>query len=263
LSIQSRVRSAGRRARLSFASARVFRNYRDFLSALDGRGDGVVLTTRSGVKLKIRGNTWDAKIVREQFVERFYVRDMPQLPTGAIVVDIGAYIGDFALYASEELGARVFAYEPTAENFALLSENVALNSAAGRVAALQQAVGPDGHLTLNVEADNDDIHSSAYWYDGAEARQVESVSLDTLIAEHNLDRIDLLKVDCEGGEYDILPTATDDALAKVAAVVAELHDIGPATEQSQDSVRARLRDAGFVVSETPMSPRTSILRARR
>jgi FkbM family methyltransferase len=240
-----------------------FRNFRTYFRLLRVRGDAErVLVTRKGVRLALRENVWDARIVREMFLDRPYVKglDLPPSPT---VIDIGGYIGDFSLYASEYLGARVFVYEPTAENFELLQRNVALNGAADRISVFNQAVGEDGCLTLNVEVDDREVHSSAYWYPEADHRSVESVSLASAMAANGLDRVDLVKIDCEGGEYDIVDSASNGTLARIGNLVAETHDVGPGTDTKRRRLRARLREAGFAVSEVSVTDRTGILTATR
>jgi FkbM family methyltransferase len=252
-----------RRARDAWPAIVEFRNFPTYFQLLRDRGDGQrVLVTRKGVRIAVRENVWDARIVREMFLDRPYVKglDLPPSPT---VIDIGGYIGDFSLYASQYLGARVFVYEPTAENFELLQRNVDLNDAADRISAFNQAVGEDGRLTLNVQVDAQEVHSSAYWYPEADHRSVESVSLASAMAANGLEHVDLVKIDCEGGEYDIVAGASDGTLARIGNLVAETHDVGPETAIKRRWLHGRLHEAGFAVSEVTMTSRTGILRATR
>ena len=72
-----------------------------------------------------------------------------------------------------------------------------------------------------------------------------SLTLDQPVANHYLDRIDLLKVDCEGGEYELFRHASDDALARVDRVTLEWHMVGPETDELLYELRQRLDAAGF------------------
>jgi FkbM family methyltransferase len=253
-SIARKARSLARAARdrsravwWQASAVLLFRNWPTYFQLLRQRGSGRrVLETRDGVKLWARENIWDARIIREIFVQRPYLRGFSSMPDSPVVVDIGGYIGDFALYAAKRMGARrVVVYEPTSENWAMLNDNIDLNSARGQIEAVNRAVGRDGVLTLNVDTTGLEVHSSAYWYSGSPTREVTSVSLDTVIAEHGLERIDLLKVDCEGGEYDIFAVASDDALARVDRVTLEWHEVGNETDSLCGAMRTRLRNAGF------------------
>jgi FkbM family methyltransferase len=227
-------------------AATQFENADDYLHALRRKGEGeVVLRTHDGLQISIRRNLWDAEIVREMFFQQPYTRHV-DLPDTPVVVDIGGYIGDFSLYAVNYLGAtRVVTYEPTAENMAILRRNIDLNGYADRITAVGKAVGPAGELLLNVQAlDAGEMHASSHWYPEAEQRRIPSVTLDELFAVHDLEHIDLLKVDCEGGEYEIFAEATDQALQRVRNIVFEWHEVDNYRELL-DRVRRRLTTAGF------------------
>jgi FkbM family methyltransferase len=150
------------------------------------------------------------------------------------------------LYAARRLNAaRVIVYEPTNENWSMLNDNIDLNDERDRIEAVNQAVGRDGVLSLNVETNGLEIHSSAYWYSDAPKREVPSVTLDAVLSTHDLARVDLLKVDCEGAEYDIFDAVTDDALSRIDRVTLEWHQVGDDTEQLYGALTDRLKGAGF------------------
>jgi FkbM family methyltransferase len=227
----------------------VFENADDYSRALYRRGDEeVVLRTHDGLSVTIRQNLWDAEIVREIFFEQPYTRYL-RLPAAPVVVDVGGYIGEFALYAAQYLGAaHVVSYEPTRENFAVLERNVALNDVGARITAVPQAVGSSGELVLNVHCRDDEIHASEHWYRDGQPRTVPSVTLAELFEAHRLDQVDLLKVDCEGGEYDILGGAPDGVLDRVRALAFEYHEID-GFEARLEQVLDRLTAAGYRVRE--------------
>lgn len=225
----------------------VFKNQRTYASLLRRRGEGrQILETRDGIRLYARENVWDARIIREIFVQRPYLRGFRDLPAAPVVVDVGGYIGDFSVYAARRMNAsRVIVYEPTSENWRMLVDNIALNHLESRIVAVNEAVGESGTLELNVDVDGQEIHSSAYWYPEASKREVPSITLDELLSTHQLAHVDLLKVDCEGGEYDIFTHASDDALARIQRFTMEWHLVGDATQTLRGAMVNRLRDSGF------------------
>lgn len=231
--------------------ARLFENPEDYVRALYRKADdGLVLRTHEGLQIAIRQNLWDARIVREIFFDQPYTRHL-RLAAHPVVVDIGGYIGDFTLYALKALGAaRVVVYEPTLENFAVLRRNVELNGYGDRVTAVRRAVGAPGEITLNVQKfDGDEIHVSAYRYrEAAERRRVPSVSLAQLLEAHGLEAVDLLKVDCEGGEYDIFPDAPDEVLARVRNLALEVHVLD-GWQSKLERLTGRLRSAGYTLRQ--------------
>jgi FkbM family methyltransferase len=255
-SLLGRIRRRGARvAQRGIAAVRAvgtFQNFAAYFAALRTPGSGRdVLRTRDGLEIGIRRNRWDARIVRETFLERPYVRYYQGGPA-PVVVDIGSYIGDFALYAAWKLNARVVAYEPTAENYALLRENVERNGLQDRVTTVNEAVGTGGELVLNVaQGASDEIHVSAYWYPGAERRTVRCATLQEVCDRHVLERIDLLKVDCEGGEYDIFLDAPDALFDRIGSIVFEWHTTD-GWEERLPRVKDRLRERGFQLRQHGM-----------
>jgi FkbM family methyltransferase len=231
----------------------VFKNWRKYFETFDRRDGGeTVLQTRSGLRILVRHNHWDVRIVREQFVDRFYLRHF-QAPAGRtpMVMDVGSYIGDFALFCAHELGARVLAYEPTAENRAMLERNIALNpQLAGRIAVVPKGIAATSQVLANVQTHGREIHVSSYMYSDdpeAERRMLPCDTLDEAIAEHGLERVDLLKVDCEGGEYDIFPATDRETYDRIGSIVFEWHrldDWEPRLRRVADSLRA----VGFTVT---------------
>ncbi len=246
------IRQALRRLSRARRVIQVFSNWNAFLIARRLSDDGeTVLCTRSGLNLAIRHNFWDAVIVQEQFLDCDYVREF-RAPGGRtpVVVDIGAYIGDFSLWCAQELGARVIAYEPTAENFTMLAKNIGLNpQLGGRVVAVNRGVAAEHFVEANVKVNGREIHVSTEMYGGdtsAECRIFECDTLAELLDKHHVDSIDLLKVDCEGGEYSIFcstPAATYD---RINSIVYEWHRID-GWEHKLEAMEHRLRSAGFTI----------------
>ncbi|MFT6311350.1 MAG: FkbM family methyltransferase [Porticoccus sp.] len=121
------------------------------------------------------------------------------------VLDIGANIGYYAVLAGLYLGdkAQVLAYEPNPENFALLDDNIKINSCAN-VQAFQLAlsnIDNDGFLFLS--ADNFGDHQI---YDNNEHRHKQPISLvngDTHTKQF-LHKVNLIKIDTQGAEWQVL-----------------------------------------------------------
>jgi FkbM family methyltransferase len=225
---------------------RLFTNYDVYRQALNRKGTGtVVLHTVDGLHLTVRQNLWDARIVREIFLEKPYVGHFT-LPANPVVVDIGGYIGDFSIYAAKHLKARrVVVYEPTAENFEILLHNVNNNGYSDRITAVNKAVSDSHEVRLNVQIkESEEVHVSAYWYPEAKQRAVPSDTLAEVVETHRLEHIDLLKVDCEGGEYDIFPATPDHIFNRIHNIVFEYHRMD-GYQQKLDRVLARLKAAGY------------------
>ncbi len=226
----------------------MFQNYGTYLQALNQKGDGtVVLRTHYGLNLTVRQNIWDVNIIREILFDKPYTRHL-SLPSNPLVVDIGGYIGDFSLYAVKYLNARqVIVYEPTAENFVLLTQNVQSNGYADRITAVNAAVGSSDEMTLNVQVqENNEIHASAHWYKDAEKRATRSVTLPDVFEIHRIDSIDLLKVDCEGAEYQVFSATPDDVFTRIRNIAFEFHHVD-GFETKLPSLLNRLESLGYTL----------------
>ena len=81
----------------------------------------------------------------------------------------------------------------------------------------------------------------------AETMDVETVSLRPLMKRLQIDRIDLLKLDIEGAEFDLIDCTPDDVLREIGQITVEFHDFQPrfAGRGLFDKARSRLERAGF------------------
>jgi hypothetical protein len=75
---------------------------------------------------------------------------------------------------------------------------------------------------------------------------VEAVSLPDIFASNRLDHIDLLKLDCEGAEYDILYRCPDSLLQRVNLIAMETHN-GVRTNENTEALCAFLKEKGFTI----------------
>lgn len=185
-----------------------------------------------GLTLAYRPNTHDKAILDEIWVEHYYDEDFPK-GQKAMVVDIGAHNGYFSIYAARQtaVGSRIFAYEPTRDNFAILKHNLESNKIA-QVSAHNTAVaGHNGQLELFLNAAHTGGHSvfrervEVYGPGAARPIQVPCISLDSAF-EAIGGPVDFCKIDCEGAEFEILLNASPDSLRRVRVYSIEFHEFG-------------------------------------
>jgi FkbM family methyltransferase len=211
----------------------------------------VVRLNRSNVHFLVRSRL-DVWILKEVCLDHDYERVGEPLRNGWTVLDIGAGFGAFAIDAAARcLRSNVYAIEPSPEPYARLVRGIELNGL-DNVRPLRMAVGArNGQALLNVSAAEPALHHLT------DSRQAAGVTVEVpertlagLFEDLNLDRCDFLKLDCEGGEYDILLTAGRETLARIQRLCVEYHDSPPHHHRQLVDVLAR---AGFSITLTPGS----------
>jgi FkbM family methyltransferase len=151
------------------------------------------------------------------------------------IADVGANVGAFALAARQtNRGAEIHAYEPNPR----LEQYLAVQCRAARARYFLEAVAGDASGRALEESSD----SSGYTrtVPGAD---VPSVTLATVV-ERMGGHIDLLKLDCEGAEWELF--ADSAPWAAISAVAMEYHLV---PGETPDSVRATFERLGFTVNE--------------
>jgi FkbM family methyltransferase len=231
------------RFRYLLAAPRVYRNWWAWL--LPKFGVGVVLELRNGLRYYIRPRTTDLAVVNEAAVLNPYLGPgYVRLRPDATVVDVGANIGDFTLQAAAACPeGRVYAIEPLSENACAVDFNRRLNGFSN-VHVLQMALGArEGEVQIGADGSHSSTH---FGVTGGTCQTVRLTTLAQVMREQGLAQIDLLKLDCEGAEWEILPSS-DDVLPRISQICMEFHRDGDWTEER---LAAWLRERGYEVRHT-------------
>jgi FkbM family methyltransferase len=215
--------------------------------------DGVV-EMRDGTRIYLSGHPHDVITLFVILVREDYGR----FPPGGTVVDIGANLGAFALHAARRGARTVLAYEPNGAAFRCLQRNVEVNGLSGSVRARQLAVSAVAGQDVRFPLAPSVYNRIAGEGEVGEFETVRTTSLAEILARDAAQGIDLLKLDCEGAEYDILFSAAPSDISRVREIRMEYHS-GRDTE-----LKTYLRNAGFeITSFRPDSPSTGNIWARR
>ena len=173
-------------------------------------GPDVIVTEIDGLLLGVPSQEW-------RLGAYYALRGLPEpgmtrlfasfIQPGMVVVDIGAHIGIYTLFALRQLSGhgRVYSFEPTPKTFALLRDNVQVNGfLESGVARLDQRAISDHAGTANFTAYAANSGHNSLFGDAAvgETLSVETVTLDAALADE--PRIDVIKIDAEGSEPFVL-----------------------------------------------------------
>ena len=129
----------------------------------------------------------------EILVDKVYDVDQFKPKKDDIVVDIGAYYGDSAIWWAKEFKANVIAFEPLPEAYRELLENAKLNKVEDKIKAYNVALGNGNDITGGKGK------GTMFNYSSNE-KTINTKKLD----DFAFDRIDILKIDVEGFELEVL-----------------------------------------------------------
>ena len=99
-----------------------------FLHYLGWKKNTCTVKLRNGTKCIIRNKSDAIAFLENFFLETYEQGKEFQIKDNDIILDVGAHIGCFTLYASKKINkGKIFAFEPTSESFNVLKQNVELN----------------------------------------------------------------------------------------------------------------------------------------
>lgn len=183
----------------------------------------ITYETRNGTKILTRAGTDDASIIGEIFVQKVYTPEGMNINEEDVIIDIGAHIGIFSLYANEKAKkGKIYSFEPEPRNFQLLHRNKELNCA-DNIALEQKAVSNKKgkkrlKLSKNLTGGN-----SLGRINSQESIKVETTTLPEIMKKNKIKTVDLLKIDCEGEETKIMYSLPKNLLNKIKKITMEYH----------------------------------------
>jgi len=126
-------------------------------------------------------------VEKEIFIDRMYERYF-EVEEGDVVFDVGASLGPFTYSILDKNPAHVFTFEPSFEEFKTLVKNT--------------RKGPVTHINKGI-SNHIGQFEFEYVFDHDGGDVFYSTTFKKVIEDYNIQKIDFLKSDCEGGEYDI------------------------------------------------------------
>lgn len=189
----------------------------------------LILKNRSNIKLKCR--------LKEGFdlghiIEIFEKEDYGHIFQDATVIDVGASTADSSIYFATKGARKVYSIEPMKETYDIALENVKLNNLEDKIHLINAALAySSGKKEMAISSRNpnassinptETIRKTGIDFDSK--RIVNSVSLIDIMSQYNLAKIDLLKIDCEGCEYEVVRNIDDDTISRIDYIILEFHD---------------------------------------
>jgi FkbM family methyltransferase len=242
-------------------TCRTFANWPALLADLGGarvgRGSAeLTFVTRSGLRLSCPNVPGARLPLYEQFADDCYDigwvlgtrRDAP-----LHVIDVGAHVGAFTLnLAKRGPAVQVDCYEPSPQSARYLRRNVEQNQLGDRVRVHESALADKAGSALLDDNSGGSVHnglvrSEHRLVDGDDALgsrgtvQVSTSTFDDAVRDAG-GAVDVVKMDCEGGEYALVYASAPESWASVQRVVMEYH---PVAGESWDELRTWFDGVGL------------------
>jgi len=193
------------------------------------------------LKVKLYGGVYDGDVLATFLSNRYEFLPVKR----RIVIDIGANIGDTAIFFALSGANRVISIEPFPKNYELAKKNIESNNLSDRITLmLAGCASNSSYITIDPEYES---NIKSRLRDFNQGIRVPLVTLENILNENNVQPGNaVLKMDCEGCEYDIIMSASEDTLSKFSDIQIEYH-------HGYRGLKERLEKAGFkVVTTRPM-----------
>jgi FkbM family methyltransferase len=229
-----------------------------------GRKD-LIYKLYNGITFKGKGGDADGLIINEIWGSKIYVQNSLQINEKDIVVDIGAHKGYFSVFAAKRAKkGNVYAFEPTEKNFAFLEKNIKLNHCKNiHPYKLGIAAKRSERKIYEFQDQAGGISLIKEWFgesDRVKTFKIKCITMDDIFTKCKIDKINFLKLDCEGSEHEILLNTSAKTMEKIEKIGMEYHEIGNLTA---DKLIEFLQKNGFTVKRKRLQRSIGLLYVTR
>lgn len=206
--------------------------------------ENVILETKDQVKIMIRTNSTDIMQLATVWLAEDYKIPKFEVNNNDIIIDIGAHIGLFSLFVSQNCkNGKIYCFEPVIENYNVLIKNIDLNKIKN-IIPLNQAVSKNNENIKMYLNSDDSAHS--IFSSGKNFVQVKSTTIKSIFDDNKIDNCNLLKLDCEGAEYEIIDSIPDEYFLRINKLIIEYH-LASIKPKLYNNLVKKLQDLSFKI----------------
>lgn len=212
--------------------AKDIRVYNKYIRLKFGPKRKVKFVYKDAVQLRNIFGTIKENFVDEQF-KRLICKNMD-------VVDIGANVGDTAVYFALKGAKHVYAFEPYPYSYKLAIENIRINRLNDKITIRNIGIGKKrDKITIDPNFKNT---AGTKLKTFAAGKPVNVITLGSVVSNYKIMNA-ILKMDCEGCEYGAVLNSDNEILQKFTRIMIEYH-------YGYKNLEKKLKEAGFVVEHT-------------
>lgn len=187
-----------------------------------------ILKTKDGLEFIVRPILNDHITLFENYFYADYFKPLKKITnnnSNLIIIDIGGHIGTFSIPVSYK-SKQVYVFEPSKSNYQILTKNIQLNN--------RQNI-----KTINAAIDTKTSRKYLYFsttnaggnsfYNVRKNNQqkkeiIKTLTLESQLKKYKINKIDLIKIDCEGAEFPILLNLKKSTYQKIHSIIIEYHN---------------------------------------
>jgi FkbM family methyltransferase len=186
------------------------------------KGSHYVLNLKNGLKIKMRKNTTDIQAFVNVWILEEYKKETLGINEDDVIIDVGGHIGLFTLYVSQFCkNVIIYAFEPFKNNFDLFKDNIQMNNLKNIKISNNAVAGKKEKIRIYKNQCDDAAHS--IYGEGENFSEIDAVTISDIINNQNISKCNLLKLDCEGAEYEIFKAIKKEDFSKIEKICLEYH----------------------------------------
>lgn len=160
-----------------------------------------------------------------------YNMDKIDFKEGDVVIDIGANVGMVYIYLAKKYPfLKIYSFEPVKQNYENLLRNIDINNIPNGVITAENVAITKDRRNIDMVVPLVNTGGSSFIFENNLPTintniniGVKSITFDDIFEKYNIDKCKLLKIDCEGSEYEILYNASENNLKKCENMRGEFH----------------------------------------
>lgn len=211
--------------KLVFGLIRTYRINQLLRYYLFNKDEFQTLNLKNNLKYIIRVKSRDFNTINENEIEHNYDEYLNKINKPKIIIDVGANIGCFSIQCAKMFEkSKIYAYEPFKNTYELCKKNISLNNINNVKTYCLGVTKSSGKVEMGIYEGMFEANSiNNIWGNPTKSVIIKTISLQKIFLNNNLKYCDLLKLDCEGSEYEILFNLRTKDFVKIGNIVMEYH----------------------------------------